>query len=186
MIYRGGGGPGANLRSRLRTLAGASVRKRSEGAIPSASYRGLSAVAGTRRWKRERGPGAPIWPDVERARIRNSESGDIPPFTATGRNLPSEVLFADTGRFLSAESRGFSSPSIRFQSGAAHGIVVADGQRRLSPEGNPHATRPLPSGVRDGSWRRRRNIPYLGCRPTRRAGGYRPPGTDAEGKTANA
>ncbi len=46
-------------------------------------------------------PGAPLWPDFARARICTAESGDILRLTVTGRNLPTEILFAVSGPFLS-------------------------------------------------------------------------------------
>jgi hypothetical protein len=52
---------------------------------------------------------------------------------------------------------------------------VTDGQMRLGPEGDPNATPPLPGGMRDGPWCRGRNVPHLGCWPTARARGHRPP-----------
>ena len=45
--------------------------------------------------------GAPFSPHFARSWSRSAESGDIPPLTATGRNVPSEILFAVLGPFLS-------------------------------------------------------------------------------------
>jgi hypothetical protein len=46
-------------------------------------------------------PGAPIWPDSAKSRIGQRNSATIPPLTATGRNLPTEILFAVYGPFQS-------------------------------------------------------------------------------------
>jgi hypothetical protein len=53
--------------------------------------------------------GALFRPDFERARIRTSESGDISPLTATGRNLPTEILW-QIGRWLLGDA--IATPSL--------------------------------------------------------------------------
>ena len=83
--------------------------------------------------------------------------------------------------FWADENAGFLSQSIRFQPPATDGIVVAHGQPRLGPQGNPHSTRPIAGGVRHGSWRRTRNVSHLGCGPTDRTGGDCQASADAEG-----
>jgi len=49
--------------------------------------------------------------------MRPQNSASFAPLTATGRNLPTEILFAVSGAILSGVG-GFSSPSLRFQSSA--------------------------------------------------------------------
>jgi hypothetical protein len=84
-------------------------------------------------------PGAPFWPDLARARFHPAESGDISLLAATGRNLPTEILFAVSGQFLRAANRAFSSLFIRFNRRRTHGIVVSDDQVGVGADGNSNA-----------------------------------------------
>jgi len=52
---------------------------------------------------------------------------------------------------------------------------MTDGSTHLGPEGDPDTTRPLPGGMCDGSCRRGRDVPHMGCWPTARARGHRQP-----------
>jgi hypothetical protein len=112
-------------------------------------------------------PGAPIWPDSATRRIGSRNVATITRLTATGRNLPTEILFAGSGAFLSqpptadSHRRPFASSPRR-----TDGIVVTDDQVRLGPEGNSDEAPPVPGGMRSVPWCRGRDLPRMGFRPT--------------------
>src|SRR5262249_22811709 len=66
---------------------------------------------------------------------------------ATGRNLPSEILFAVSGAFLGLISCCSASPSIRVQRWRPDGIVMTNGQGSVASRSNTDTPVPLPSGV---------------------------------------
>src|SRR5205814_72653 len=75
-------------------------------------------------------------PDSAKSQMGLRNSATITPLTATGRNLPTEILFAVSGPFLRQPTTGNSHRyPFAFSQWRTNGIVVTDGQVRVGAEG---------------------------------------------------